>query len=176
MSAADKARESADVCAHVRQSPAWQRARTLAAYMPLPDEADVTPLISAALQRGMVVLVPRVAGRVLSWHRIASLDAVQFAAGQFGIREPRADTAPLCGPETAPHPLLWLVPGVGFDLHGGRLGRGGGFYDRALRAAQAVTGTVGIAFACQLIEKVPMTAQDWKLESVVSPAGWHTAV
>lgn len=176
LSAADKARESADVCAHVLHSPAWQAARALAAYMPLPDEADVTPLISAALQRGMVVLVPRVAGRELSWHRITSLDAAQFATGRFGIREPHADAAPPCAPAAAPQPLLWLVPGVGFDLHGGRLGRGSGFYDRALRAAQAVTGTVGVAFACQLVGAVPMTAQDWKLESVVSPAGWHTAV
>lgn len=176
MSAADKARESAEICAQVLRSPAWQCARTLAAYMPLPDEVDVTPLIRAALQRGMTVLLPRVAGRKLVWHRVASLDAAHFAAGAFGIREPRAEQAPVCAPHDAPQPILWLVPGVGFDARGGRLGRGGGFYDRALRAAQAVTGTVGVAFACQILDAVPVTAQDWTLESVVSPAGWHTAV
>lgn len=176
MSAADKARESAEICGHVLHSPAWQRARTLAAYMPLPDEVDVTPLIHAALQRGMTVLLPRVAGRELAWHRVTSLEAAQFAAGAFGIREPRAEQAPVCAPHDAPQPVLWLVPGVGFDARGGRLGRGGGFYDRALRAAQAVTGTVGVAFTCQMLEAVPMTAQDWRLESVVSPAGWHAAV
>lgn len=176
MSAADKARESAEICAQVLRSPAWQRAHTLAAYMPLPDEVDVTPLVRAAQQRGMTVLLPRVAGRELVWHRVAALDATALEVGAFGIREPRADHAPVCAPQDAPQPVLWLVPGVGFDARGGRLGRGGGFYDRALRAAHAVTGTVGVAFACQMLDAVPMTPHDWMLESVVSPAGWHTAV
>ncbi|MCX7847233.1 MAG: 5-formyltetrahydrofolate cyclo-ligase [bacterium] len=176
MSPAQRLRESAEICAHILQHPAWTAARTLVSYLPLPDEVDVTPVIAAGLARSLTVLVPRVVGPDLCWHAIRSLDAAAFLTGHFGIREPRPDCTPACDLHTTPTPRLWLVPGVAFDLHGGRLGRGGGYYDRALRAAGSPPDTVGVAFSCQLVELVPMAPTDYRLTSVVSPAGWHTAV
>ncbi len=143
--------------------------------MPTPDEVDVAPLLAAALERGVTLLLPRMTDGAIVWHRVASLAPELFDTGCFGIHEPRAET-PRCVPGEAPAPLIWIVPGVGFDPYGGRLGRGGGHYDRALRAAQAVSGTVGVAFACQMMDEVPMAAHDWRLTSVVSPRGWHAAV
>lgn len=176
MTPAERVRESGEICAHVQGHASWAAARTLCAYLPLPDEVDVLPLVVAGLARRLTVLVPRVVGAELVWHRISSLAPEAFVQGRFGLREPREDCAPVCAPQAAPQPVLWLVPGVAFDRRGGRLGRGGGYYDRALRTARATTGTVGIAFTCQLVDAVPMAPQDWKLASVVSPAGWHTAV
>jgi 5-formyltetrahydrofolate cyclo-ligase len=60
-----------------------------------------------------------------------------------------------------------LVPGVAFDRTGGRLGRGGGFYDRYLTAV-AVERRVGVCFGCQVVELVPTAGHDARVGVVVS--------
>ncbi len=60
-----------------------------------------------------------------------------------------------------------VVPGVGFDRAGGRLGRGGGYYDRALRSAPKVP-KIGLCFREQLVKKIPMAKRDVRVDKVIS--------
>jgi 5-formyltetrahydrofolate cyclo-ligase len=59
-----------------------------------------------------------------------------------------------------------LVPGLGFDVNGGRLGRGGGFYDRLLAAGTACR--VGVAFECQVVEALPLEPHDRRMEFIIT--------
>lgn len=83
--------------------------------------------------------------------------------GQFGIREPKASCAEI--------PLerlgLILVPGVAFDLHGRRLGRGRGFYDRLLPEIRGVK--CGVAFDEQMVDTVPAGRLDMRMDFVLTP-------
>ena len=62
---------------------------------------------------------------------------------------------------------LILVPGCGFDLEGGRLGRGGGYYDRFL-AGQVGVLKVGLCFECQMIDRLPTEAHDQSVDLIVT--------
>lgn len=91
-----------------------------------------------------------------------------------------------CGPLRLPEPVarrpklrardldLILVPLVGFDAHGGRLGNGGGYYDRALAGPRIGRRPrrVGYAYAVQGVDALPMDAFDVRLDAVVTERGW----
>jgi 5-formyltetrahydrofolate cyclo-ligase len=62
---------------------------------------------------------------------------------------------------------LIIAPGVAFDRRGGRLGRGGGYYDRLLRRAEKVP-VIGLCFREQLVKKVPMKPHDVRMNKVIT--------
>jgi 5-formyltetrahydrofolate cyclo-ligase len=133
----------------------------------MPEEVDLWPLAESALAAGKAVALPRFDLSLGAYGAARILDIAQdVKVGQFGIREP--------GPECAPMPLnrldLILVPGLAFDLHGCRLGRGKGFYDRLLAA---VCGTTcGVAFEEQMVPQVPVEPHDIKVNCIVAPTRW----
>jgi 5-formyltetrahydrofolate cyclo-ligase len=130
------------------------------------DEVDTGPLIESALRDGKQVLLPRTAGgEALEFAELG--DRARLRIGRFGIAEP-----PPGSPGIRPDAdTVLLVPGLAFDRHGGRLGRGAGYYDRAL--AGLVAGPrrpllIGAGFSFQLVERVPMMTLDVRLDGVVS--------
>ncbi len=86
--------------------------------------------------------------------------------GFYGIREPRPElpAAPpgLCRDRRT----AWIVPGLAFDGAGGRLGRGGGFYDRLLAGVKGPK--IGVAFEWQLLPAVPICRHDVRLDALVT--------
>ena len=165
---AARAAQHDGLAARILASDLWRAARTVVAYMALPDEVATGALLDAALAHGKTLVLPAVRAGEIVWHRVPTLDPAWFVRGPFGILEPPAG-APVWHAAAAATPCLWLVPGVAFDRAGHRLGRGGGYYDRALRAAQATCGTVGLAYREQLCACVPAGALDWSLEFVATP-------
>lgn len=130
------------------------------AYAALPDELDLTPWLTVLAASGRLVL-PRVSAQGLTLHRIAS-PATQLAPGAHGIAEP---TTP---PDVQAGSLdVVLVPGRAFDGQGGRLGRGGGYYDRFLAGCPRAL-RVGVAHQAQLVGRVPMEAHDAAMDVVVT--------
>jgi len=88
--------------------------------------------------------------------------------GVWGIREPRPEC---CEPAPPDSIDFVLVPGLGFDASGGRLGYGGGFYDRLLVHVPEATPRVAAAFSMQLVEAVPMGERDKYVNAVVTEKG-----
>jgi len=102
-------------------------------------------------QGGMLYLPRSLPGGLVSWHVVGG--AAQLVRGRHGLLEPEAD-APLGMPDSA----ALLVPGLAFTVDGGRLGQGGGYYDRYLPGHRGAT--IGIGFACQRAEDLPRAAHD----------------
>jgi len=142
-----------------------RRPVTVLAYAAMADELDLGPLIEALRGRGARILYPRVRGPELEL--AAAPDSSVLAIGHRGVREPQ-------GPTIDPDVVdLALVPGVAFDVHGARLGHGGGHYDRLLPRLPDTCVTVGVAFACQVVPRVPLESHDRRVDVVVTEAGAH---
>ena len=165
LNAAERAASSAVIADAVWQLPEVAAARTLLLYASLPDEVDSDEIAREAWRRGIIVTYPRClpVTRELALHHLRDLSELRDA-GSYGIREP--DLA--C-------PLLQiadidavLVPGLGWDRAGNRLGRCAGYYDR-LFADPAWRGfRCGLFFAAQEFPHLPRDDWDGKLDAVAT--------
>lgn len=146
-------------------------ALTIAGYHPKGDEADVMPSLAALANAGHATALPVVTGR--AWPLVFRLwrPGHPLVPGAFRVMEPMGE-APLVQPD------IVLVPLLAFDAAGYRLGYGGGFYDRTLEVlrAEAPTIAVGIGYAGQGVDKLPVDAYDQKLDWIVTEQGaWRPA-
>jgi len=144
-----------------------QRASTMMAYLSFKSEVITDGLILWGLTEGRRIAVPCCdpESRKLTPCLIGGLDEV--VAGHYGIREPRAHLSRPLPPEVLD---AVIVPAVAFDRRGYRIGYGGGYYDRFLmQAPQAAR--IGIAFACQIVDRVPVADHDIPMDGIVTGEG-----
>ena len=92
-----------------------------------------------------------------------SFDDESMDSDSLGVRAPKVG-------QEIPHEEidLVIVPGVAFDMHGFRLGRGGGYYDRYLARFSRNTATIGVCFDIQFVEEIPTEPTDIAVHAVVS--------
>ena len=162
ISPAVRAAESIDLCERLKtQIPS---AHTILFFAPLPDELDIWPVLELSMALGTNCALPFFdASKQTYGARVLVRPATDIITGKFGVREPAARCAEISLEKFD----LVLVPGMAFDRHGNRLGRGRGFYDRLLEKASGVKCGVGYDF--QLIDVIPAEAGDVKLDFVFTP-------
>ncbi|HZT22676.1 MAG TPA: 5-formyltetrahydrofolate cyclo-ligase [Verrucomicrobiae bacterium] len=161
---AQRQSDSEKICARLEQQEFFKTARAILFFAPLPEEANLWPLLPKALAAGKMAALPcfDAENQRYTPRRVSDLH-VEILPGRFGIREP----APACL-EIPPDDLdLVLVPGVAFDRHGRRLGRGKGFYDRLLQNTRVIK--CAVAFDEQMVEAIPAEAHDVRMDFVVTP-------
>ena len=162
---ADRQKRSRALVARLTALPAWKSARRVLLYAPLPTEPDIDPLWSLGALDGKECAYPRVEGMVTRLYYVHGLADLEPTRWQ--LREPiklaarEADIADLD---------LALVPGLAFDAQGGRLGRGGGFYDRLLAGRNKKATLVGVCFAAQRVEQLPLAPHDVLMDTVRTEA------
>ncbi len=160
-----RAEESAAICRHVLAWPPFREAQTVAGFMPLRQEADITPLLEAVLADGRRLCLPRTERGVMRLLEVRSLSGL--TKGAFGIREPPAGAA-----EVPPEQLdLILVPCAALDRSLYRLGKGGGYYDRLLAESPALT--LAPLLRGQWVERVPREPHDQPVQYAVDAEGLH---
>jgi 5-formyltetrahydrofolate cyclo-ligase len=139
---------------------------TVSGFASLPAELNVWPLLRRLSGAGVPLALPVVArkGQPLVFRAWAPGDLMD--KGVWGIPEPRADKPVL-------EPDVLLVPLLAFDIRGGRLGYGGGFYDRTLARLRAMKPIVaiGLAYDEQRVNAVPHLDYDQRLDWVLTPSG-----
>jgi 5-formyltetrahydrofolate cyclo-ligase len=171
LSAADHGRRSSLAAKAVAGLPMFKAGKRVALYLPFDRETDTAALIAAARRRGVRVFVPVIVDRRHSRIRFYPLGG-KTRRGVFGIAVPARTDRPM--------PPRWLdlivIPLVGVDAAGRRLGMGGGFYDRALefrRRRRHWPGPrlVGLAFDCQRTETAFAEPWDVNLDSLATESG-----
>jgi 5-formyltetrahydrofolate cyclo-ligase len=155
------------------ESAGWLRAGgRLGLYLALPEEIDTAALLARALARHCRVFLPRVIDYRRHRMRFLPLSPARSGTGlrrgRYGILEP-GDGIPV----NVRRLDVLLMPLVGFDAQGNRIGMGKGFYDRALafrrlRRTVARPLLVGLAFECQRVDALPARPHDIPLDWLVT--------
>lgn len=159
----ERIRQSETLRARLRELDALVEAQVVALFAGIAHEPEMRGVFEdlAPRERWLPKVLPNDMGRALSWSRVEDWQAL--APGCMGILEPPGVGGAL--PETLD---VVLVPGVAFDVRGGRLGWGGGYYDRVLAAAPNVL-RIGVTLGPGLVDTVPMDAHDQRMHVVVTP-------
>ncbi len=161
---------SAGVQSRLIESAFYRSAPAVVLYAAIDNEVATAAIAAHSLRSGRVVYYPRVDPE----HRSISLatigDLSELQPGAFGIPEPPA------GRQIDLERLgaaLVCVPGVAFSPAGARLGRGSGYYDRMLAQLGPGVITAGLAYSFQLLDSIPQTPQDRRLDFVVTEFAVH---
>ena len=157
-----RAAASAEICRRIEVLPEWAAARIVAFYAAQPSEPDLAALLSAP---GKTVCFPCVSGSSMEFHRCQSNDLLR--PGPWQLLEPDPQHHPLV---PASEIDLLFIPGLAFTRAGGRLGRGGGFYDRFLSRVHPRAVKLGICFHAQLLPALPLEIHDREMDRVVTEA------
>lgn len=163
-----RAQASVSLVRRIAALPTFVDAGNVLLTAPFRSEWDASPLIALALAARKVVALPRVeqSSRMLEIRRVVD-PAHDIVAGHRGLPEPdtRCERVPAAS-------IDWvLVPGIAFDRMGGRLGYGGGYYDRLLPVLPARAARVAGAFSAQIVDAVPSAPHDITMDTVVTEAG-----
>lgn len=143
--------------------PIYLRSKSVALYSPIGNEVDTSLICDHARGRGMRLFYPKLYGEELRLAQVESCEDLQD--GTMGFREPVGTSWLTLDDHEG---LLLFVPGLAFDLHGNRLGRGGGWYDRVLARLGKAVKRVGLAYESQIMERLPVEAWDQKVHQIVT--------
>ena len=137
-----------------------KQAGRICLYVSLPEEVDTHAIITTLFKEKRDVIVPRVTSDSMTLHSILSYD--DLIVGSYDIKEPGAK-----GNNVSLDDIdLFVVPGIAFDRHGYRLGRGKGYYDRLLSRSKAIK--IGLAFSCQIVSRLPRDIYDIPMDVVIT--------
>jgi len=157
---------SARVAANLWSVPEFTAATSILFFISFRSEVDTVPMIRRALDEGKVVCVPCTddGDKSMVASRIFDLES-DLEVGNYDIPEPRGECL---RPVPAEEIDVVLMPGVAFDDSGGRLGYGGGYYDRFLERCGPRCALIAVAFEIQIIEHVPCADHDHHIHKVVT--------
>ena len=166
LSAGQRETASRLIAGACRSLPGFADASIVCSYLSFRDEVDTLELVRDLLAAGRRVAVPahlHEPGRPLVFSEIISLEGLE--PSHFGVPQP---------PPAALRPVaaaaipVFLVPGVGFDPAGNRIGFGLGFYDRALADAAPTARRIGLAFEAQITDRLPAEPHDVRMDLVIT--------
>lgn len=153
--------KSIRICEHLWLYPLFVKAKTVLFFAPHKNEPNIAPIIERCFEKKKVCF-PRVAGNQMHIYEVQSFS--DLSPGAFGIFEPKASKK--ISPKTID---LVLLPAVGIDENGNRLGFGGGFYDRFL--SQYPLKTLAVVFQFQRIPLLPVEEFDVPADAVITEWG-----
>ncbi len=161
-------REESALVERLPALPGFRGAGTVLLYASIfPEEFDTGRMLRRALDLGKRLLCPRVvkAERRLALFAIGDLSG-DFSPGTLGIPEPREGLV-----EVGPEEVDWaLVPGLGYDAHCYRIGRGAGHYDRLLTRLRPDAPRWSLCLSSQWVQELPVEPHDQPLDGVADPS------
>ncbi|UZP66438.1 5-formyltetrahydrofolate cyclo-ligase [Desulfovibrio mangrovi] len=169
LSEADAREHSIAAQKHILHQNVWKQARQIVLYVPIRNEVDTALLLEQAWREHKCILLPRVNPECKGDMCLAVCKGKhELLRGTFGVREPD----PLCCPPMLPDhpdfkPDLAIIPGVGFDVKGNRLGFGAGYYDRYLaHPSMKHTPRIGLAYSFQVLPELPADPWDIRMNAL----------
>ncbi|GAB4339065.1 MAG: 5-formyltetrahydrofolate cyclo-ligase [Desulfobulbaceae bacterium] len=167
LSPTQRRKKSREITERLLELPEVMQRETFLVYIHFRSEVETLPLVRHLIERKKKVTVPRTLPDAYQLEAVVLTDPDhQLVPGYCGIPEPTG--GPGSGELISSSDIdIVIVPGAVFDIRGGRLGYGGGYYDRFLSgAARALR--VGLAFEMQVVEQVPVLPHDQLVDIVVT--------
>ncbi|NDI34707.1 5-formyltetrahydrofolate cyclo-ligase [Chengkuizengella sediminis] len=171
----ERTTKSIQICSHITRYVErvlnMQQPINIMMYMPFKNEVDITSLMDWCWKSGGTVFLPKVVqNNEMEIHLIKKLNDVEV--GKFGILEPKSDT------DTC-HDIsqieVVIVPGIAFNQSGGRLGFGGGYYDRFFSRYDKLgfkePFKIAVGYEIQIVEYVPIEVHDYMMDQVITEKG-----
>ena len=143
--------------------PGLERFSGVYSYISIRGEAGTKGILEELWSRNIPVAVPKVLGKTMEFFQITSWNDV--SPGRMGILEPDGQGKL---PENFGQNPLILVPAVGLDQKGNRIGYGGGYYDRFL-AGLKDAAVIALAYEFQIYQEIPAEAHDRPVDEILTP-------
>ena len=152
------------ICKRFMEQDFYLKADVIYMYAPYNQEILTWPILEDAVIRGKKAAVPKCFDDVMDFFYIRSRD--ELFPGAYGIPEPQGDHEKLAADEN----VLMLMPGLAFDKDMGRIGYGGGFYDKYLDSHSNVSFfKAALAYDFQIVdEKLPTEEHDYRVDAIVT--------
>jgi 5-formyltetrahydrofolate cyclo-ligase len=164
----ETAAASESMCGHFIASGVFRDSKIIMAYMAMLQEADPSIIIKSALDNGKEVVIPFIDEES---RRIIPVKLKSIREGlvknRYGIYEPQK-----IEPVDVRNIDVVIVPGLAFDARGGRLGRGGGFYDKLLVECSSNCIKCGFGLGCQVIDEVETDVHDVLMDRLLTENGF----
>jgi 5-formyltetrahydrofolate cyclo-ligase len=160
----DRLEKSRAICRHLMTLVRDQE--TVMVYTSKEKEVNTVPLITALLERSNPVIVPIIVKEDVSLRLSYLKDFSALVPSTFGVPEPIGNEIPAHGEDVD----TIILPMLGFDRTGGRIGYGAGYYDRFLEKYPGLH-KIGIAFACQEIDRLPLDENDVRMDHIITEKG-----
>ncbi|MBI3306310.1 MAG: 5-formyltetrahydrofolate cyclo-ligase [Candidatus Omnitrophica bacterium] len=143
----------------------FKQARNIMTYIPISGEVDTRTVLLSARKGHKKIYVPKInsSRKTIAAIRISN-PSLELKKGKYGILEPCGRHLSRLNPAKID---LVIVPGLGFDRSGGRLGRGAGYFDRFLKRTKKAK-KIGLAFREQMRKKIPMESHDVFMDRVIA--------
>ena len=170
MTETERKEKSGRIVKQIREAAVYAGADCMLCYVSLPEEVRTEELIRQALSDGKRVAVPRVLGSEMEFYYIEGREDLR--PGCMGILEP----ASYCEPvrvrygAAGSRPVPVIVPGLAFTRDGGRIGYGGGYYDRYFAAKEGFY-MIGAAYDFQILDQMPTGGYDVRMDCVITEKG-----
>jgi 5-formyltetrahydrofolate cyclo-ligase len=145
--------------------PEFRQSKVIFFFASFRSEVSTSQLIEEALRLGKSVLLPSVDSRNRELHLFEIKDLNELSAGYMGIPEP------VVGGERERDindATLVVLPGAAFDLRGGRLGYGGGYYDKLLAGLRRKIPLIALAYEEQIVDSLPCETHDIRVNAIVT--------
>lgn len=156
--------------------PEYTAASTVMFYIDVRSEVRTRHVLPESLNSGKKIVVPwcNHDGELELFH-LQSMHELE--TGMYGILEPSQEFRLLPRKQVQLKELdLIMVPGVGFDSRGARMGHGKGYYDKLLENARPDTSLVALAFECQMFEEIPVAPHDIFMDKIITEQNVYESV
>lgn len=162
----DRSARSHGITEKVISHSDFQKAENLLIYMHFGSEVKTDSIIASGLGMGKKVYVPKVSGKEMEFYEIRDLN--ECVPGFMNIPEPPEGAEQfIFKPEMKKKDTLMILPGLAFDINGGRMGYGGGFYDRYLEKCPDCI-KLGISYDFQCVDEVPAEENDICMDMIIT--------
>jgi len=160
---------SLNICGKFMALPAYHTAKTVMWYVDAGSEVRTRHALPDALTHSKRVVVPWCVVETNQLELFLLEDMSELIEGAYKILEPKPELRGLPQKKVEPEELdLVMVPGTAFDLRGGRMGQGKGYYDRLLACARPDAPLVALGFDCQIFDEIPVAPHDVFMDTIIT--------
>lgn len=159
-----KAEKDSAIKGNLLKLEEYKKAGSILFFASFRSEVNTIPMIESALAQGKAVLLPKVNRKTKKLDIFEIKSIQELEKGFMGIPEPAE-----LRPKKPGNADIILFPGAAFDLAGGRLGYGGGYYDKMLSSRNGKKAhLIALAYELQIEEKIPIEPHDIRVEKIVT--------